>query len=140
MSIGERRNNPFLIEFFKTGIPADGYINVAELKHSVPFEVKRIFWTYYTPENVIRGRHAHFKTEQILVAVAGKITVSTQLPGEQTQKWILDDPSLGLYLPPQAWHTMQYSHNAVQLVLASTNFDEADYIRSFEDFKSIYKV
>ena len=58
---------PHQIQFKKVGQPAEGYISIAEFEDVIPFVVKRTFWTYYTPENVIRGRHAHHQTEQVLI-------------------------------------------------------------------------
>jgi dTDP-4-dehydrorhamnose 3,5-epimerase-like enzyme len=132
-------NNPYLIHFPKLGNPSIGYISVAEQTNMLPFTVERMFWTYYTPESIVRGRHAHHKTEQILIAAAGYITVTTELADGTIQSFRLQDPHVGLYVPPHAWHTMQYSHSAVQLVLASTLYDEADYIRDHEQFRQIWK-
>ncbi|MFQ3575272.1 MAG: FdtA/QdtA family cupin domain-containing protein [Cytophagales bacterium] len=131
---------PHLIEFSKFGESAIGYISVAEFKKKIPFEIKRVFWTYFTPESIVRGRHAHFKTEQVLVAVSGRIIVNTENADGILKSFILDSPNVGVYIPPNVWHTMQYSHTATQLVIASTNFDENDYIRSFDDFKKIYSI
>ncbi len=130
--------DPFLIQFPKLGDPGIGYISVMNHQELVPFEVKRIFWTYYTPESIVRGRHAHHHTEQVLIAVAGRLIVTTELADGTIQTFRLEDPHVGLYVPPHAWHTMQYSHSAVQLVLASLPYDEADYIRSYNDFKSTW--
>lgn len=121
------------------GSPEIGYISVVEQNTLVPFEVKRIFWTYYTPESIVRGRHAHHQTEQVLIAVAGRITVTTELSDGTIQIFRLENPNVGLYVPPHAWHTMQYSHSAVQLVLASAVYNEDDYIRDYKDFKEIWQ-
>lgn len=129
---------PHLIEFPKLGEPGIGYISVTEQSQLVPFDVQRIFWTYYTPESIVRGRHAHHRTEQVLIAAAGRITVTTELADGTIELFRLEDPHVGLYVPPQAWHTMQYSHSAVQLVFASVPYQEADYIRAYEDFKLIW--
>lgn len=132
--------NPFLIEFPKLGDPGIGYISVADsLQAHVPFEVKRVFWTYYTPESIVRGRHAHHRTEQVLIAAAGRIIVTTELAGGEIQTFRLEDPFVGLYVPPHAWHTMQYSHSAVQLVLASQPYQAEDYIRDYDTFKSVWQ-
>ncbi|HRE98826.1 MAG TPA: FdtA/QdtA family cupin domain-containing protein [Flavobacteriales bacterium] len=128
---------PHIIDFNQIGDSAIGFISVAESQRKLPFEIKRVFWTYYTPQNVTRGRHAHYVTEQVLIAVAGTIKVSVEIPGAEKLEYLLDSPSKGLYLPPNAWHTMEYSHNAVQLALASTNYDESDYIRDYSDFKTL---
>ncbi|NVO86736.1 sugar 3,4-ketoisomerase [Hymenobacter terrestris] len=130
--------NPHLIEFPKLGEPGIGYISVIEKSQLMPFSVQRIFWTYYTPESIVRGRHAHHRTEQILVAAAGRITVTTELADGTIELFRLEDPHVGLYVPPKAWHTMQYSHAAVQLVFASVPYQEVDYIRNHDDFKLIW--
>jgi dTDP-4-dehydrorhamnose 3,5-epimerase-like enzyme len=127
--------NPYLIEFPKVGDPTLGYISISEFEKNVPFACKRTFWTYYTPESVVRGRHAHHATEQLLIAVAGRIIVNTEMRDGELQTFVLDSPNVGLYVPPTAWHTMQYSHSAVQLVFASTHYDAADYIRNYDEFK-----
>jgi mannose-6-phosphate isomerase-like protein (cupin superfamily) len=130
---------PHIINFKRIGEPSIGYISVAQAD-SLPFEVKRIFWTYHTPESIVRGRHAHFSTEQILVAVSGRIIVTTENAEGEINTFVLEKPELGVYIPPNVWHTMQYSHFSVQMVLASSVYDEKDYIRSYEEFKDVYKT
>jgi hypothetical protein len=130
-------NKPRLIHFRKIGKSSEGYISIFQNGNDMPFEIRRTFWTYYTPEEVIRGRHAHHDTEMILIAAAGKIIVNTEIPGGPLETVVLEKPDYGLYIPKLCWHTMQYSHNAVQLVLASSEYDEKDYIRDYEDFKRL---
>lgn len=126
-------NKPFLIDFPKIGSPTLGYISIAE-KQNLPFVPKRIYWTYFTPEEVERGGHSHYDLHQILVAVAGKITVTTELLNGEKQEFILEKPNVGLFIPKMCWRTMQYSHNAVQMCIASNEYDEKDYIREYEEF------
>jgi hypothetical protein len=130
-------NQPYLIDFSKIGNSSLGYISIAEQQKDIPFEIKRCFWSYFTPEEVVRGRHAHHETEMVLIALAGNIIVNTELLDGTIQVFKLDRPNIGLYLPRYCWHTMQYSHSAVQLVIASSLYDEADYIRSYETFKNM---
>ena len=125
---------PRLIQFPRIGKSSLGYISVAE-NADIPFEVKRVYWTYYTPESVVRGGHAHHKLEQILISLAGKITIDVELLDSQKERFVLDKPNVGLYIPKLVWRTLQYSHNAVQLCLAGSEYDEADYIRDYESFK-----
>lgn len=129
---------PYLIEFKKLGNSEIGFISVSENKGLVPFDVERLFWTYFTPEDVVRGKHAHYKTEQILISVAGRIIVNIEMPDGEKMTFNLEKPNIGLYLPPNCWHTMQYSHSSVQLVIASTKYDEKDYIRNYDQFKEVY--
>ena len=121
------------MEFPKVGNPSLGFISIAE-KQDLPFVPKRIYWTYYTPEDVERGGHSHFDLQQILLAVAGKIEVTTELLDGEKLHFILDKPNLGLYIPKMCWRTMKYTHNAVQICIASNEYDEKDYIRDYDIF------
>lgn len=127
---------PYIIEFPKIGNSQLGYISVAE-NDNLPFEVKRIYWTYYTPESVERGGHAHYDLQQILMAVSGKIIVNVEIPKGNKKEFILENPNHGLYIPKMAWRTMKYTHNAVQICIASMAYEEKDYIRSYDTFKAI---
>jgi hypothetical protein len=126
-------DKPYLIDFSKIGEPSLGYISVAE-KTNLPFTPKRIYWTYFTPEDVERGGHAHIELEQILIAVAGKIKVSIGLVNGKIFEFNLDKPNLGVYIPKKSWRNMKYSHNAVQICIASIEYDEDDYIRNHKEF------
>ena len=130
---------PYLLELPKLGESGIGYISVAENnKAPLPFTIERVFWTYYTPEEVVRGRHAHKETEQILLAVSGTITLVAEDAHEHVQLFRLDKPNLGVYIPPCVWHTMQYSHNAVQLVFASHAYAADDYLRDKTAFRNYW--
>ena len=128
---------PQLINFPQFGKPVEGYIAVGEFSNSLPFQVKRCFWTYYTPESITRGRHAHHNTEMVLVAAAGKIIVELENLNNQKSSFVLESPTVGLYIPPYTWHIMKYSHNAIQIVFASTEYNEEDYIRNYDDFAEL---
>lgn len=128
---------PHIITFPKIGESLIGFISVGDNK-SLPFEVKRVFWTYYTPESIVRGRHAHYKTEQIIIAATGRIIVTTEDAAGKIDIFTLNEPNMGVYVPPNVWHTMQYSHTAIQLVLASTEYSETDYIRDHEHFRKTW--
>lgn len=124
---------PYLIHFPKIGSSQLGYISISE-KETLPFIPQRIYWTYYTPEDVIRGHHAHCELEQILVAVAGKIMVNIETQTGETFSFNLESPSVGVFIPKMTWRTMKYSHNAVQMCFASMEYNELDYIRDYETF------
>ena len=125
---------PKIIQFPKIGNSSLGYISLAE-NETLPFEVKRIYWTYFTPEDVERGGHSHVELQQILIAMAGTITVKTEILNGLKQVFILDNPSKGLLIPKLCWREMKYTHNAVQMCIASIAYDERDYIRDYNDFK-----
>ena len=129
---------PYLIDFPKIGSSQLGYISIAE-NDLLIFEVKRVYWTYFTPESVERGGHSHYNLEQILVAMAGKVIVNIETLDGIIEEFILDNPQKGLYIPKNTWRTMKYTHNAVQMCIASMAYDESDYIRDYEIFKAIQK-
>jgi hypothetical protein len=124
---------PYLIQFSQIGERAIGFISVAEHKN-IPFQMKRVYWTYDTPEDVIRGKHAHVHAEQVLIAVSGSIIVTTENRGKEKKTFTLDSPNMGLYLPPYIWHTMKYTPHSTQVILASSEFNESDYIRDYQAF------
>jgi hypothetical protein len=125
---------PHILEFKRIGDSSLGYISVAE-KDALPFEVKRVYWTYFTPEDVQRGGHAHYDLEQILIAVAGRIIVKTELLDGSKEEFVLDKPNTGLFIPKMCWREMQYTHNAVQICIASLAYTEDDYIRDYQIFQ-----
>lgn len=127
-------DKPYIIQFTSIGDPSLGYISVAEQQDNIPFNIARVYWTYYTPQNVTRGGHANIEKELVLVAVAGSITVTAELRDGYKETFLLQKPDEGLYLPRLCWHTMQYSHNAVQMVIASNLYNEYDYIRDYHSF------
>lgn len=131
-------SKPYLISFPRIGASSLGYISLAE-KETLPFVPKRIYWTYYTPEDVVRGNHSHYELEQILVAVAGKITVYLTTIDGAKHEFTLDSPDKGLFIPKMCWRTMKYTHNAVQMCIASLEYSESDYIRNFEDFEKLIR-
>jgi hypothetical protein len=125
---------PRLIQFDSIGDSSLGYISVAEHLKNIPFEIRRTYWTYYTPQDVERGGHANINKEAILIAVAGIIQITTELISGEKENFMLNKPDVGLYLPKLCWHTMRYSHNSVQMVIASNLYSPEDYIRDYNTF------
>jgi len=125
---------PSIVKFKQVGDSSIGFISIAE-GNILPFEVKRVFWTYYTPNDVQRGGHAHEVLEEIITAVSGTVTVATELQNGETQTFTLDSPNIGLFLPPNYWRTLQFSHNAVLLTMASIEYEQSEYIRDYNEFR-----
>ena len=125
---------PYLINLASIGDSTLGYVSVAQ-SPEIPFIVKRVYWTYYTPNGVTRGHHAHKKLQQLICAVSGSIKFHFENKEGATFDFVLDNPSKAIYVPPGFWRTIELSHNAVLLCIASEEYDESDYIRNYEDFK-----
>ena len=131
-------NKPYIIELNKIGKSEIGYISFLQgNSDEIPFEIKRVFWTYFTPESVIRGGHAHKSTIQAIVAVSGNITFEIQNQKEYKETFELDSPNKLLVIPTLYWSDIKFSHNAVLLCLASEEYNEYEYIRDFAEFKKL---
>lgn len=126
---------PKLLTFDKIGSSQLGYITVAEAQKNIPFDIKRVYWTYFTPQDVTRGGHAHRELQQVIFAVSGTITFNTEDLEGNRETFILDEPTKGLYIPKLIWRDIHFTHSAVLLCLASEVYDENDYFRDYEDFK-----
>ncbi|WP_124639591.1 sugar 3,4-ketoisomerase [Amniculibacterium aquaticum] len=130
-----KNTNPHLITLDKIGSSDLGYITIAEAQQNIPFEIKRVYWTYYTPQDVVRGGHAHKNLEQVIFAVSGTITFNTEDKDGNREAFVLDHPSKGLYIPKLIWRDIHFTHSAVLLCLASEHYTEDDYFRNFTEFK-----
>ncbi|HLF46204.1 MAG TPA: FdtA/QdtA family cupin domain-containing protein [Chitinophagaceae bacterium] len=129
--------SPCLIQFNAIGSSELGYITAVQHPADLPFIIKRVYWTYFTPHNVERGNHAHRSLHQVLVAVSGIIKFTIEGFNGNKTEFILDDPNTGLYLPPMHWRTIHFSHNAILLCLASEEYRADDYIREYNEFKKL---
>lgn len=103
---------------------------------NVPFDVKRVFYTYDIPGGESRGAHAHKKCHQFLIAASGSFEVLLD-DGENKRTVLLNRPFYGLHIPPGIWAAEQgFSSGSVCLVLASESYDASDYIRDYNIFKN----
>lgn len=113
-----------------------GLLSICELTRSVPFEVRRYFVVTATAD-ACRGTHAHHKLHQFLCCIHGQCHAIAD-DGKTREEFVLDSPSLGLYLPPMTWGTQhRFSPGAVLLVLASDVFEETDYICEYDEFLTL---
>ena len=111
-----------------------GSLSVGEFGRNIPFEVKRYFIVFDVPSGELRGEHAHRECHQFLVCVKGHCSVIAD-DGTQRHEFVLDKPNVGAYLPPMTWGVQHnYSRDAVLLVFASHYYDNADYIRDYDEF------
>ncbi|HLV13712.1 MAG TPA: FdtA/QdtA family cupin domain-containing protein [Xanthomarina sp.] len=103
-------------------------------KDVIPFKINRVYYLYDVPSSAHRGGHAHKKLYQMLVALSGSFEVHLK-DGENEIKITLNKPDKGLLIVPGIWREIgNFSSGSVCLVLASEEFDEADYIRNYADF------
>jgi dTDP-4-dehydrorhamnose 3,5-epimerase-like enzyme len=114
-----------------------GSLVALEVHKTVPFDVKRVYYIFGTKAGISRGFHAHRALQQVAVCVIGKCRMVLDNGQSREEVW-LDSPTKGLLIRDLVWREMHdFSSDCVLLVLASEYFDEADYIRSYEDFKLV---
>lgn len=114
-----------------------GSLSFAEVGQSLPFDPKRYFIVFDVKSKEVRGEHAHRSCHQFLVCVKGSCSVVVD-NGKIREEYQLDQPNLGIYLPPMVWGVQyKYSTDAVLLVLASDIYDADDYIRDYDDFLAL---
>ncbi len=112
--------------------PADNLF-VGETCKQIPFDIKR-FYVIDKPRGV-RGNHAHKKLEQYIFCLRGQFDLELD-DGEKSQTISMNDPSTGIRLGTGLWHSMKnFSNDCLILVVASGYYDEADYIRDYDEFK-----
>jgi hypothetical protein len=111
-----------------------GNITIVEGQKSVPFDVRRIYYLYDIPGGETRGGHAHKELRQLIVATSGSFCVLLD-DGQNKKIVTLNRPDYGLMVVPGIWRELfDFSSGAICLVLASTIFDETDYIRDYGSF------
>ena len=113
-----------------------GNLSVIEENVHIPFKIERAFWIYDVPGGETRGGHAYKETEEFIVALSGSFDVSID-DGKEKQVFSLNRSYYGLYVPKMMWREMSnFYTNSLALVLSSTPYDTADYIRDYEVFKN----
>ncbi len=111
-----------------------GQLVAVEVGKEIPFSVQRVYYIYDTLPGVRRGYHAHQNLQQILICVNGSCKIHLD-NGFETAEVVLDSPREGLYISNDMWREMyDFTDGTVLLVLASMPYDEADYIRNYDEF------
>lgn len=111
-----------------------GLLTFGEYDTHLPFLPHRYFVIFDVPSKEIRGEHAHKQLQQLLICIKGSCSVMVD-DGQNRDEFILNQPNVGLYIPPMVWGTQyRYSADAILLVLASAAYDANDYIRDYDQF------
>lgn len=111
-----------------------GNLSVVEENINVPFEIKRVFFTYDVPGGESRADHANKTLKEFIIAVSGSFTVALD-DGKEKKKILLNKPYQGLLVNPMIWRKLEdFSSGAVALVICSDFYDENDYLRDYNDY------
>lgn len=111
-----------------------GNLTFIEGANHVPFEIKRIYYTYDVPGGSDRGAHAHKNLHQLIIAMSGSFDVVLD-DGFEQKRFHLNRSYFGLYVCPMMWRYLDnFSSGSVCLVLASSLYDANDYYRDYDLF------
>lgn len=111
-----------------------GKLVVIEGEKDIPFQINRVFYIYGSDDTVVRGQHANRESEFVLINVAGESKVRIT-DGHEEFVVELNKPMMGVYIPRMIWKDMyDFSADSVLLVLASTYYDDREYIRNFDEY------
>ncbi len=116
-----------------------GSLTFIEGGRHIPFDIARVYYLYDVPASATRAGHAHFKLTQLIIASAGSFNVNLD-NGCEKGTIHLDRPYRGLLLRPMVWRMIDgFSGGAMCLVIASIPYDEAEYIRDYDEFTKLAK-
>jgi hypothetical protein len=116
-----------------------GNLTFLQNSDQIPFKIQRVFWTYDVPGGEIRGGHAYFEQEEVIIALSGSFDVVVKNQNGDETKYSLNRSYYGIFIPALTWRHMEnFSTNSLGLHLSSRAYKEEDYIRDFKLF-STYK-
>jgi len=128
--------DPVLIDLPKF-LDLRGNLSFIEEDTHLPFKIRRVYWIYDVPGGEHRGGHAFRETEEMIVALSGSFDVVLH-DGHKEYRFSLNRSYYGVFVPKMMWRMLEnFSTNSLALIIASTDYDEKDYIREFEEFKKL---
>jgi dTDP-4-dehydrorhamnose 3,5-epimerase-like enzyme len=102
-------------------------------------DFNRVYFLYGAKKDTIRGEHAHKKLKQLFICIHGSIEI-TLFDGKTHENIILNSPENRIEVGAMIWRTIKWlEDDSVLFVLASQQYDEADYIRDFDEFLRLVK-
>ena len=117
-----------------------GNLTFVEADRHVPFDIRRVYYLYDVPGGAERGGHGHHRLRQLIIAMSGSFDVILD-DGSNRVRYHLNRSYTGLYVCPMIWRELDnFSSGSVCLVLASEPYDETDYLRDFDQFRTAVKA
>ena len=125
-----------LVNFHETG---RGSLTAIQSGEAFPIDIRRVFYIFDIPSLAVRGGHAHYKMNEVVVAVSGCFDVVIT-DGASQRTITLRRPDEALLLPAGVWRSLSgFSSGCVVLSICDTEYDEADYIRDFNHYLTLTK-
>ena len=114
-----------------------GNLSFFEHPNQLPFEIERTYWIYDVPGGEVRGSHAFREQQEFIIALSGSFDV-VLTNGKEEHRFSLNRSYYGLLIPKMYWRKLEnFSTNSLALIVSDKAYNEADYIRDFEEFIKI---
>lgn len=128
--------NPKIINLPKI-LDKRGNLSFFENPNQIPFEIKRTYWIYDVPGGEKRGSHAFREQQEFIIALSGSFDIILN-DGSKEEKFSLNRSYHGLLIPKMFWRRLEnFSTNSLALIVSDKIYDQKDYIRDFEEFKTL---
>lgn len=126
-------------------------------ENALPFSIGKVLVSSGMQPGDVRGNHAHYETEEIVVALSGGCTfelddgkgctktvrlasgnLALGTSNQQLATSNQEDIKEALLLYPHIWRTFyDFEPGTVLLIVANVKYDETDYIRDRAEFERI---
>lgn len=114
-----------------------GSLSFIEEGCDVPFSIKRVFYIYDIPGGALRGGHAHKENREVIMAVSGSFDLHLS-DGTHEKVFHMNRAQKGVLIPTGVWVSMHnFTTGTIVVVLCSHPYDEADYVRDFDEYKKM---
>lgn len=130
---------PYIVDFGTFGDEDSGFYSRAEFATSLPFEPKRIYWMYGTPDDTSRGNVAHISTRLVIVPLVGVASIYLEDLKGSSYEYVLKENNKGLFIPEKTWRRIGVSPGTILLTFASEKYNQKDRIEDFRMFKKLKK-
>lgn len=130
-------NKPHIIRF-KENPDSRGTLTPIESNRDIPFEIKRVFYTYDLNEKSIRADHVNTKLQVVIICLAGSFTIElTDVYGNVTD-WRMTKRNEGLYVPKMIWKKIyDFEPGSIIMVIADEYYDPEEIIWDKAEFLSM---
>lgn len=127
-------SKPLLVELPRFIDPRGSLSIIEELSHT-PFKIARCHLIYNVLERSKECRYACTSNQELIVPLSGSFNVIVD-DGIEQSAYNLNKPYLGLFIPEGMWREfVDFSTDAVVLVLSSKEYNADDYLVKYDDFK-----
>jgi hypothetical protein len=104
----------------------------------LPFTIEKVLYMTDIRAGDVRGGHAHFATEELLVCLRGACTVELDDGCGRRESVRIDRRDRALLLYPHVWRVLRdFAPDTELLAVAGRAYDERDYIRDRARFEEL---